>query len=82
MPDPAPLLVGSKEAARLLGISSRSLWSLMASGDIECVRCGRLLRYRPEALRQWVADHRMSGPGKHVNPKSRSDNGQFQRRQT
>jgi hypothetical protein len=51
-PDPAgalkPLLLDSRAAARLLGISTRSLWSLTARGELLCVRPigRRTKRYR------------------------------------
>jgi len=33
-----PLMVGSKEAARLLGMSERSLWTLTDAKSIPCIR--------------------------------------------
>lgn len=33
-----PLLVGSKEAARLLGMSQRTLYTLTDAGEIQCLR--------------------------------------------
>lgn len=80
MPELSPLLVNSKEAARMLGISSRTLWNWTVSGGIQCVRNGRILRYDPEVLRQWVAAHTMSGPGEHTNPNTRDSNGRFLKR--
>ena len=77
MPDIAPLLINSREAARMLGISSRTLWGWTVSGDIESVRCGRILRYDPEVLRQWVAAHRTSGRGRHTNSNGRDGTGRF-----
>lgn len=35
---PTPLAVDSKEAARLLGIGERTLWTLTNAGAIPCVR--------------------------------------------
>ena len=48
------LLVDSREAARLLAISPRSLWSLTKAGDIPAVRLGRSVRYSTESLRVWI----------------------------
>ena len=48
-------LLDSKEAARLLGISPRKLWSLTASGRIPRVKVDRSVRYRPEALAEFIA---------------------------
>ena len=41
----APLLVDAREAARLLSISTRTLWTMTASGEIPSVKFGRLVRY-------------------------------------
>jgi predicted DNA-binding transcriptional regulator AlpA len=53
----APILIPPREAARLLGISSRKLWSMSVGGedDLPYVRLGRLVRYDVGALRRWVA---------------------------
>jgi predicted site-specific integrase-resolvase len=53
--DTAPLLVNAKEAARLLGISARLLWTLTNRGEVPCVRLGGAVRYRPETLQRIVA---------------------------
>jgi excisionase family DNA binding protein len=50
------LLVDSREAAKMLGISARTLWSLTNEGRIRPVRIGRLVRYSHDALRQFCAD--------------------------
>ena len=52
---PAKLLLTAKEAARLLSISPRTLWSLTQSGVIPCVRWGRLVRYRYSTLEAVLA---------------------------
>lgn len=39
------LLLKPAEAARLLAISQRTLWSLTREGTIPCVRLGRNVRY-------------------------------------
>jgi excisionase family DNA binding protein len=49
-----PILVDSREAARLLAISTRKLWSLTDCGEIPCLRIGRAVRYAVEDLQQWV----------------------------
>jgi hypothetical protein len=56
-----PLLVNTREAARLLGISARLLWTLTNRGDVPCVRLGGAVRYRPESLQRLVA--RREGKG-------------------
>jgi hypothetical protein len=51
-----PLLVDSSTAARLLGISERSLWTLTDSGEVPCVYpVARCKRYSVEGLKQYVA---------------------------
>ena len=57
-----PLLVDAREAARLLAISPRTLWSLSKTGEIPVVRLGkRAVRYDPEALRRRVAEWQEGG---------------------
>jgi excisionase family DNA binding protein len=57
------LLVTSREAARCLGISSRTLWSLTAPrGPIPVVRIGRSVRYAPTDLRAWIEQQKIGGP--------------------
>ena len=48
------ILVDSREAARRLGISTRTLWTLTDRGELLAVRIGRLVRYRPDALRLYA----------------------------
>lgn len=49
------LLVDTAEAARLLNISSRLLRQLEARGELPSVRIGRLVRFSPAALEEWIA---------------------------
>ena len=48
------LLVDAREAARLLGISTRTLWTLTDRGDIPAVKIHRRVLYRIETLRQYA----------------------------
>lgn len=49
------LLVDSKEAAKLLNVSARTLWSLYNSGSMpKPIRIGRAVRWSYDALRNWV----------------------------
>jgi excisionase family DNA binding protein len=52
----APLLVNAKTAARMLSIGARLLWTMTNAGEIPCVRIGRRVLYRVEALRTWTAE--------------------------
>lgn len=66
MPDAptiALLLLTAREAASTLRISERTLWTLtQPRGPIPAVRLGRLVRYDPRALADWVAAQRGERP--------------------
>jgi excisionase family DNA binding protein len=53
---PAPLALRPREAARALGLSERTLWSLTKAGAIPCVHVGRMVLYPVDALRNWLAE--------------------------
>lgn len=55
------LLLSPKEAAELLSISPRKLWSLTASGNLPHLKIGRSVRYPVEDLRLWIAGQRKGG---------------------
>lgn len=50
----SPLLLSVTEAARLLNVSPRTVWSLTESGSLPHVRIGRRVLYPPDALRHWT----------------------------
>ena len=52
--DLAPLAVRPHEAARILGMSERTLWTLTKQGGLPHFKVGRLVLYSVDALRQWV----------------------------
>lgn len=52
---PAPLAVGRREAATMLGISERLLWTWTHAGTIPHVRIGTRVLYPVEQLRLWLA---------------------------
>ena len=52
--DSAPLAVGRSEAAAMLGISERLLWTWTKSGMIPHVRIGTRVLYPVEQLRVWL----------------------------
>lgn len=54
------LLITAAEAARRLAISERKLWALTASRMIPHVRVGRAVRYRPQALSDWIDENERS----------------------
>lgn len=49
------LLVCSRDAAKLLSISERTLWSLVDRGEIVCIRIGTCKRYSLAALEAFIA---------------------------
>lgn len=51
-----PFLLKAREAARRLAISERHLYQLTSSGEVPCVRIGKLVRYSVETLRKWIKD--------------------------
>lgn len=50
----APRLMRYREAAAYIGISERSLWSMVASGEIRAVRRGRSVRIDVDDLNRWI----------------------------
>jgi predicted DNA-binding transcriptional regulator AlpA len=52
------LLLSASQAARLLGISRKTLWNHSdPRGDkIPVVRIGRVMRYRRETLERWIIE--------------------------
>jgi len=50
----APLLINAREAAKLLAISERTLWTLMRNQEVPVVRIGRAIRYPLADLIAWV----------------------------
>lgn len=51
---PVRLALRAPEAAKAIGISERSLWSLTHDGDIPHFRVGTSLLYPVDALRRWL----------------------------
>jgi excisionase family DNA binding protein len=49
------VLLRENEAARSLGLSIRTLFSLRQQGAISFVKHGRAVLYRPSALEAWAA---------------------------
>ena len=56
-----PLSVGLKDAARMLGLSSRTVWAKAKSGEIRSFRDKRRLLFAVDDLRGWVQAKRASG---------------------
>lgn len=58
---PLPRLLTSREAAKVLSISPRKLWSLTAGGEIPHVRIGRSVRYSMASLSEWIDSRTVRG---------------------
>lgn len=55
-PKEEPLLIDSRQASKLLGVSPRKLWQMQNSGEMPApAKIGRLVRWGYEELRAWVA---------------------------
>ena len=54
---PKPLAVGRREAAAMLGISERLLWTWTNAKTIPHVRIGTRVLYPVDELRRWLEDH-------------------------
>lgn len=57
-PQNQKLLVTAKEAAAMLSMSERTLWSLSNRGDIPRIRVGRSIRYSIEDLSEFIDQQR------------------------
>jgi hypothetical protein len=51
---PQQLLVSAGDAAKMLGISERNLWSLSVAGKVPSAKIGRRRLYDPRALARFV----------------------------
>jgi excisionase family DNA binding protein len=62
-----PLALRPRDAARLLGVSPRTLWGWTAAGLIPCVRVGtgkrRVVLYPADQLRTWLAEQARTAGG-------------------
>jgi len=58
----APLLVDERTAARLLGVSPRTIWAMANRGDLPRVRIGkRCVRFRVADLQAWCEQQVQAG---------------------
>ena len=55
----SPLLVDEMQAASMLGISQRTFWDYLHSGEIPTVRIGRLVRFSVDDLRKFIDSKRV-----------------------
>jgi excisionase family DNA binding protein len=54
-------LLRPKDAADLLAISPRKLWSITRAGEVPHIRIGRNVRYCPTDLATWIEDRKQGG---------------------
>lgn len=56
------LLIDTKEAAEFITVSPRTLWSLTFEREpgLPFVRVGRLIRYDPQDLREWISENKQT----------------------
>jgi excisionase family DNA binding protein len=53
-------LLDSTQAARFLGVHPRTLQRMVLRGEIAGVRVGKLWRFVPSALTDWVEEHNVA----------------------
>jgi predicted DNA-binding transcriptional regulator AlpA len=60
--DDNPLLLTANQAARLPGVSRKTLWNHTAprGAKIPAVRIGKVVRYRRDSLERWITEHEKS----------------------
>ncbi len=55
-PELEPVLLPASHVAKLLKVSTRTLWRLVASGKlINPIKLGRSVRWRKDELLKWIA---------------------------
>jgi excisionase family DNA binding protein len=55
--DPGPLLITAEEVARMMNISTRTLWRLSSAGRMPApVRIGGNTRWRTAEVLRWIED--------------------------
>jgi len=53
-------LLSPREAAKMLGICEKTLWNWTSPrGDIPRYKLGRLVKYRPKDLEEWLEKKRI-----------------------
>jgi excisionase family DNA binding protein len=54
---PGDRLLSPRQAAELFGVSLRTIRRLVTSGELRCVRVGRLVRFHPGDVSRWLSAH-------------------------
>jgi excisionase family DNA binding protein len=63
------LALRPREAAAMLGISGRTLWTWTKAGLLPYVKIGRTLRYPADDLRRWISQQ----AARNVAPESETE---------
>ena len=61
-----PLLVTSRQAAAMLSVSERTLWSITASGRLPRIQLRRAVRYSVDDLRSYISAARIQADAPEV----------------
>lgn len=80
MPNPrnattAPIverLLTYREAGKLLGVTERTVWTLVADGELPAVRFGRSVRIDPADLRAYIDRCKTPAPAGRTAPGTRT----------
>ena len=66
------LLLSMRDAARSLGISERTVWTLVQERRLPHLRVGRRVLFSRASLEAWIAQQQVGGEDLHVSPRRRS----------
>ena len=58
---PAEPLLSYQEAGEILGVSDRTIWTLVDQGHLPAVRFGRSVRIDPADLRAFIQNNKAKG---------------------
>ncbi len=59
-------LLSYQQAGQILGVSARTIWSLVDSGDLPVVRFGRSVRVDPADLRAFIEKAKAGQGSRHA----------------
>lgn len=57
----SPMLVSTQEAAHLLGIHPRTVYRMLADGELPYIKLGRRTLLSVVSLESWIVDHEVPG---------------------
>ena len=63
VPDDERTLLPTKDAAARLGLAAETLKRLARSGEIASIKLGKVRRFEPAVIRQYIAEHRACPAG-------------------